>query len=119
METTLITWDETAINCANKKKEEMDNETSHGFPERFVRNINLGYYTYFRQITVHQRAFNRMGSEAALSGSFVFKLPYLDTDTKSNEAYFIPNCLTRRISCHNSRAVSTVKDRIKGITTTQ
>lgn len=30
METTLITWDETAINCANKKKEVMDNETSHG-----------------------------------------------------------------------------------------
>lgn len=60
-----------------------------------------------------------MGSEAALSGSFVFKLPYLDTDTKSNEAYFIPNCLTHRISCHNSKAVSTVKDRMKGITTTQ
>lgn len=90
MKTALITWDETAINYANKKKEVMDNETSHGLPARFVRNINLGYYTYFRQITVHQRAFSRMGSEATLSGSFVFKLPYLDTDTKSNEAYFIP-----------------------------
>lgn len=54
MKTALITWDETAINYANKKKEVMDNETSHGLPARFVRNINLGYYTYFRQITVHQ-----------------------------------------------------------------
>lgn len=53
METTLITWDETAINCANKKKEVMDNETSHGPSARFVRNINLGNYTYFRQIKVH------------------------------------------------------------------
>lgn len=75
METTLITWDETAINCANKKKEVMDNETSHGPSARFIRNINLGYYTYFRQIKVHQQAFSGMGSQAALSGSFVFKLP--------------------------------------------